>query len=319
MALPTPVRIYQTTHDTIATLADTAATAKRLIRTLKNRLIGFGAAPLTAVSSSNAVTAGAGDNWATDADIVGQVGANPHSWFVFGIPQIHANYQLLLDFNVSGAFNQSIRMYVSPTAGFTGGTISARPTATDEIQINTTQSFTLAANTQLQMYVYRATNGRGLRVLVFSAGLLIQMWIIDRPETPNTLWANPSIAYAQLDVTGSVPTTLFNGAQPQFRGRGNTGVSMPMSFMTWGGSNSSSMLTQEVPGLDSYSGEYLLPRIRLLSKVAGNLGDMGVVDDIWLCTTNIPSGDTFPNDTSRTHIVASPLVMPHDGSVVLTS
>jgi hypothetical protein len=280
--------------------------------------LGFASSPLIAVSSSNGVTAGAGDNWATDDDVISQVGVNPHSWFVFGIPQIHANYQLLLDFNLSGTFIQSIRVYVSPTAGFTGGTISTRPTATDEIQINTTQSFTLVANTQLQVYVYRATNGRGLRVLVFSAGLLLHMWIIDRPETPNPLWANPSIAYAKIDVSGTVPT-LFFGNAPVFRGHGNTGVTMSMSLMTWAGSNGASLLTQEVPGLDSYTGEYLLPRVRLLSKVAGNLGDMGPVDDIWLCSTNVPSGDTFPNSTARTFIVASPLVMPHDGSVVLTS
>lgn len=102
-------------------------------------IVGGGTVGLwTVVSSSDAVTAGAGNKWGVAYDgtkLVRAAAGTAHSWMVLQGPLVTAGalagvpFYLIIDW--SGASDQTCNFYLCKNAP-TGGTITARPTSTDE-------------------------------------------------------------------------------------------------------------------------------------------------------------------------------------------
>jgi hypothetical protein len=135
---------------------------------IKQALTGAGELtnPMTVVLSSDGATADASDNWLAFDDLDWNTAGTPHGWIVLQMGAGGA--QILWDLN-----NVNERLMTtlwSPADGFTGGTTSARPTATDEQPINltiTTQGW-LGQNTGVGHYVvsvWGSTDGESYRVV----------------------------------------------------------------------------------------------------------------------------------------------------------
>jgi hypothetical protein len=146
MSLPTLTKTWNTAtvNLSVVTNASGLTLGRPWARAFKERMKALPNFPPTIKGSSNAVTAGMDgtDRLAADADYVWVQTSGNHSWWVFEYPQINdgAGHKLQVCFDLTGNGTSSgsrWQLYASPVAGFTGGSISARPTATDEVPIVT--------------------------------------------------------------------------------------------------------------------------------------------------------------------------------------
>ena len=108
-----------------------------LIATYDGSGVG-GAGAWSVVGSCDSLAAGidAVDRWVDRLDLVWGTGA--HSWIVLkqtGISATDQGFQLLIDLRRTFSQSENCSMYISYSAGFTGGSTTARPTATDETTI----------------------------------------------------------------------------------------------------------------------------------------------------------------------------------------
>src|SRR5574338_1505169 len=100
MALPTLIKTWQIVRNvSIPSLGSTLAHSRRIWKTIKDQMIGFGSNPWTVRGSSNSVAAGMDsvDRWAADANLVW--GGGTHSWIVLRQNQIATNYEVCIDLN----------------------------------------------------------------------------------------------------------------------------------------------------------------------------------------------------------------------------
>ena len=138
MALPTLEKTYefvvnqrvdQVTYNTELSMH------QKMMWDIKETLTGFTNAAWTVAGSSDGTTAGmdATDRWVAYTDLTWNTGN--HSWIVLTRA---AGGQIVIDLDISSATPQQAFIYASVSGGFTGGSISARPTATVVIRLRTT-------------------------------------------------------------------------------------------------------------------------------------------------------------------------------------
>ena len=145
------------------------------IRTVKDALIAFASTPWTMRYSCNSVTAGAAgdgvDRITTNANLVWASAGSAHSWIVLRQTGIATNFELLLSCENAHASGTTLMIVVSPAAGFTGGTTTARPTATDEVVLNAAAvAWAASAVTALRWHLQQSTDGQCTRIITCAAG-----------------------------------------------------------------------------------------------------------------------------------------------------
>lgn len=123
--------------------------------------------------SCNSVTAGTkGDHaerWLARANVVGNTPGNAHSWRVDTLPAGLGQWCIDRD----GTFEGSGSVYWSPAVGFTGGSTTARPTASDEQEITQGVNIlpTTDGNEVVHCWVCTASGREGLRLAVVNSGV----------------------------------------------------------------------------------------------------------------------------------------------------
>jgi len=320
MTLPALSKTYQFNVGQAITAQGTAlATNRRILRTIKNTLIGFGTLPWTVRYSCDSVTAGTAgdvtDRWAADSNLVWAAAASAHSWMVLRQTGIATNFEVLLSLENASATGSVLTMYVSPTAAFTGGTTTARPTATDEIAMLANAVWggvaTVDANAKIQ--VVQSTDGQVTRVIVHVGGVARTYWSFTKPTSPIAGWTNPSLSVVLGNSSSNVLTYANLNAAANGKGRvGSTTCSFYMSGEAAGGS----MLGQLI-GAGDISGNWPVAPVGLISTTTSNKDRYGVATDIWWGADTATEGSTYPNDATRTFVQFGVCVFPWDGSVVV--
>jgi hypothetical protein len=195
--------------------ANPAAMRQALMRGLKNSLIGVGSwtddqgvaasvtSPWAVVRSSDAVSAANSDLWDADADLVWAAEAVAHSWVVL----VNANYfgvanplYMLINLNPSGTQNATIMMSFS-RAGYTGGTASARPTATDEHIVRPVAGSVSTAGWQgddnstisvsMRLHVIMTDDGRKFKIYFTRNSVCIAKWELFDIDEDEAGWTEP--------------------------------------------------------------------------------------------------------------------------------
>ncbi len=201
MSIPTLDKTWQfSVNNNRKPFGTASAWAANLVREIKDNLIGFSLNPWILEYSSDSVAAGsAGDNvdrWTEDSDVV--FAAGDHSWVVLKQSGILSNFQICWDLNAANSTDTT--MVVSPSAGFTGGTISARPTATDEYVIGSATDWGIGDGTRetFSYHMMMSTDGECTRVIFVQGdgayGGVSGLWSFDKPKNPVSGWTNPWIA-----------------------------------------------------------------------------------------------------------------------------
>lgn len=317
MALPTLVKTWQLSiNQTVTAQGSTTATMQRVLRTIKDRLKGFGTAPWTVVGSSNSTVAALDsvDRWTTDANLVGNAAGSVHAWIVLRQTGIATNYEICIDLINSTLINATIA--ISPSAGFTGGTTTARPTATDETLPMNNANLSSGVDTTHQIHVWQSTDGQCTRVAVWRGSTnMCMFWMFDKPANPVTGWTNPSVGLAQGSTSGLAVTAtgLLSTASALLRGKGVSIMSLAMTAEGYA-SGPLALLTDIGTIANDLDTSWPFFPIGLCSITLNNKGRHGSVFDMWLKPTSVLDGDTFPNDANaRQFIAMGPLILPWTG------
>ena len=189
-------------------------TAKATLLKIKQALTTFSLNPWTVVGSSDSLAASMDttDRWLDIGDLVFQVLVGQvHSWIVLKQAGIAANFQVCFDLSsllAADPNRQDLGIVISPVSGFTGGSISARPTATDEVVLNASTSPWLGSMTtgvDSMISCMQSSDGQCTRVIVSdeTSGTPFTVLGFERPRLPNTNWTSPSCFYLLEETIAS--------------------------------------------------------------------------------------------------------------------
>lgn len=186
-------------HGTVPAEGSSTATNKTMSVALKNAMLAGGGTMVASCDGVTAGTIGDGVDRIVDAtDIIGNTPGSAHSWWLifFGA----ALGWLLVDKDsTSDGGGAPGSVYWSPAAGFTGGSTTARPTATDEQEItNSTNLFTTSNGTFTYHWQRVTTVGQESFRFVATHSSLASgpnvILVLEKASTEVAAWTNRVIA-----------------------------------------------------------------------------------------------------------------------------
>jgi hypothetical protein len=305
MPLPTLVKTWQISrNNSIPSLGSNLAHVRRIWKTIKDLMIGFASSPWTVRGSSDSVAAGMDqvDRWDSDTDLVLNGGA--HSWIVLRNSNIAVNFEICIDLNIG--FERNATLVISPSAGFTGGTTSARPTATDEIVMNAGAEATKETDTQAYISAWQSTDGQCFRMCMWQENAIRMFWMMEKPRNPRVGWTNPSLSLI-LGAFGDVQPNFFNLYKTTGTGlaRGRQGATtLELNFT--GEAGGSGLLASIAPvgtQTNEFDSTWDFYPIGIWSNTVNGRGRNGMVNDVWWAPLNLNPGDTAPNDANDRQFV----------------
>lgn len=324
MPLPTLQKTWQfSVNQTVTPQGSLTATARRVMRTLKNLLIGFGTLPWTVRGSCDSVAAGMDqvDRWDSDTDLVWAVSGAAHSWIVLRQTGIATNFEVCIDLNSSTAGQGSI--VVSFSAGFTGGTTTNRPTATDESVVVSATNLMSNLDAQYQIHTMQSTDGECTRISIWRAGTNnCTFALFDKPNNPVTGWTNPSVSFwlAQTTTIAASYASLGNIATTAL-GRGRGVSNMNMACTGEGDPDGSLFIASDatIGGIaNQLNSEWSMFPMGVCSLTTNNVGRHGSLFDIWWKPIGISDADTLPNDAANRDFVAlGSIILPWTGDATI--
>lgn len=323
MTLPVLEKTWQVAHVNNTLSGVDTTDINDFFLKVKNAAKAFGTHPLTCAGSSD----GTSHNMSGTDLLTGQPAmvhadaGSAHSWWVGALNQIASGAQVCFDFDHSETDRVDI---IVSALGFTGGSITARPTATDEIVLLSNNSWTGMLGSgdgsggQLRGHLMLSTDGQCFRIAVANNGIVGGFLLIDKPGDPATGWSNPMISVVRstgrLDNTSdNVLTVATWYTTAIFSAQGPIG-SMPLYPTFESPLNFFTVLTKR-NAANEISGEYPLARIGLWhDATVGQRGRHGFVFDLFFTNQVLQNYDTFPSDSSRQFVVLGDAVFPGDGS-----
>jgi len=193
--------------------AATLQTNQAMLFAIKGVLLAFGTLPWTVRGSSNSVAAAmdASDRWVASTNLVWAAGA--HSWIVLRQTGVAAKFEVCFDLNTSSS--EAMTVAVSPSAGFgvanggTDGTTSARPTATDEVVVNTTSDGwnSGSSNNLHWMHAMQSTDGQCTRIVTLTGSLPQTLMIFDRAKNASANWTGTTAIFG-VGASNTVSSVL---------------------------------------------------------------------------------------------------------------
>lgn len=307
--LPTPNKTYQITQEYITGASGTEVGQKYYLA-FKNRLTGPVLNPWVVMRSCAKVggttwTTSASDLWTSYNEVYfGDSGKYP--WVVMKQSAIAPNFQVLFWCRSAVSWD----MYVSESAGFTGGSELVRPTATDEIQICTNEETGTSGYDNVHQFVWVSTDGEVTFLVSYNSNRTYVFLTVQKPKNPVSGWVNPWF----VTVMGSSNATWHPLTPDQLEDTGYTKAARGDLRYTYEGISTLAMGEDTFTGPDDINAgtPYNLYPIGLLSETLGFRGRKGEVYDAWFTVWNDES--TMPDDLSRQFIVCDRLALPWDGS-----
>jgi hypothetical protein len=313
MPVPTLSKTYQFNVNNAVPSQVEATFYQALVHGIKTAMIGFATLPWTVVSSSDSVTADASDNWTATTDLVWSTGN--HSWIV--LQQGAGGGQLCIDLDY--VITSSERAYFIWSAGgnFTGGTISARPTASDEISAHSSTGNYIAGNqsgtpNQNVYHVMHSTDGLVDRVIICSVGLAHTTWRFEALKNPRAAHTNnPTIvginSTTSVVETVSGTTRTSTGTSILCTEKDGTGTRIGLGTRLLGGNAISSLVeeTSVSTVVEEWDNETWALEEHFIATTVGDRGPKGSAYDSWQGQYSINvTGDTMPSSTTVREFVA---------------
>lgn len=321
MALPSLTKTWQFVPNYAIAATGTAINTNRtILLAIKNFLttdatewvdnanVATTAANLWAVRySCDSVAAGAAgdgvDRWDSIADLVFANAASAHSWIVLRQTAIGSTAEMLISCESVGSTGNILTVVISPSAAFTGGTTTARPTATDEIAVLNAATWggVVVTDANVKLHVMKSTDGECWRVIVCNGGQANTTWIIDKTAAfASATWTNRLTMYAQGANAGTSTLTnaLLNTAA-NFNGRGASSMTMYLAAMYY----ASTLANVGVTTANDLSSAWPFMPQQLVSATASNRGFHGYINDFWYGSTTVAAGSTYPTTGTQHQFV----------------
>ncbi len=327
MALPTLQKTWQIDANLFVNAMGTTDHCSRVLHGIKESLIGFSTNPLTVAGSGTTAAAAmdAVDRWISPASLTWGTGA--HSWIVL---ERVDGIQICFDLNNSSA--TSIDVVVSLSGAFTGGSTTARPTASDEfenVQWNkeATSSTTYyigfynTSQATCRYHVWNSTDGLSQRVVGFRRANTCFFWrfeLID-PVSPN--FDPPFIASIVNSHTSSYEEALESqyfldiwGYFEQYK-KGSFRANSVNSYLYQTSLRSEWPMASWALVAEDIDGLLQMTEVVYVSRTTGTRGVLGTSHDLWVTNEAIVNnGDSFPDDPDdRQFTCAGCVVLPWTG------
>jgi len=312
MGLPALAKTWQhNANNAIAAQGSAELCVDAFWLAVKNALLAFASNPWTVVSSSDGVTSGASDLW-TDASKLVHHGTT-RSWIVLKqTGMCSGNFQLCIDFNNATASTGTV--VVSPNAGFTGGSTTARPTATDEYAlISTSMILQLFSDVGTRWTVMQTSDGACTRILMAHGGSVRTTILLETPNNATTGWSN---AFSVLWLPNSAATiadliSTYNW-KSRFGSTNATCVTLVEGFATALGPSDTTWgnIANEI------SSEWPMWPLGFAANTVGARGRHGSFFDLWAGSSGVAAGDTYPGDGSNQFVQWGALIVPWGGGAV---
>ena len=305
-SLPSLAKTWQFSANNLIPSAAAMTVHRGWLKAAKDAMKGFAESPWTVVGSANSAAAGldAVDRW-SDVSLM-----TSRCWIVLKQTGIASNFQLCWENIESGPFDGRNEMFVSQSAGFTGGAIGTRPTATDEVAITVGVADTPGVPGDYYINVAMSTDGQCTRLWGFSSffseAYNFHWSLIDRlyqPISELTIpWAgisrnNPGTGAGSYACLHS--NFIENTTAALFGRQGATDLAYqlaPAAAMDPGGpavrhvANNSAFGT----GLNNLSGDYVMVPMSVACTTASNRGVHGELADLWSGSSLVAGADTYP-------------------------
>jgi hypothetical protein len=262
---------------------------------------------------------GAADYWDVRGAVRWATGVANHSWIVLQqVGMCSGHFQLCLDMNTTSDGDLSsanCTAVVSPSGSFTGGSLTARPVASDECSFGTVSHFPQGGSTVSGSggYVLKTSNGKCTRIYSSTSGNVEYcMWLIEEPKNTPTWWTAPWIAY--MGARNRYVTYQSFVEAASFYARCDS-VFFPMYATTEGAGDSLGQYPSF--GTADYNNEWFCGTIGLLANDASRKGWLGEIRDMWWVSDDLPRGTYMPGDGSRDFVVLGNILQPWDGSAII--
>lgn len=319
MALPTLTKTWQhNVNNSISALGSALADNRRLWRSIKNALIGFGTNPWVVRYSCNSVTAGTAgdgvDRWVSDSDLVWNSNGSANSWIVLRQVGISSTFEMLIALQTSTSLATTAYISVS-TVAYTGGTTANRPTSTAETVIsNATTISSISSDMATRWSVSQSTDGQCTRIVVAASGVT-QFWLlIDKPSNPTTGWGTPFIGFLTVGSPTAAALCASNSPKGAMRNSSTAGT----AYMLCEGDTIGVVPANTVFGQinNEISSEWPMIPIAFASGTVGIRGRHGTLQDVWLGSNAVATADTYPGDGSNQFVQFGNIILPWNGGPV---
>jgi hypothetical protein len=325
MTLPTKEKTWQySVNNSLTSPGGSQPWSAEKLYTIKESLTNFASNPWTVPLSCDSTAVAASDLWTDYAtDIIW--GANQsatRSWIVLQQDGISSGWQMLLDLAgaVSGA---NMYLYVSPSAGFTGGSTTSRPTATDEIAV--LSNFTWGGGPVDyggKIHVMQSTDGECTRIFhtmnYLATNYAQNVILIDKPKHPVTHWTTPWFIhwYSSASALHAGDESVISDAA-NMRAYIDSGlVSLAATLPNAVGSDIHDVFNFA----DEVSGEYPLYPMGLWCNTAGKRGPKGEIFDFWWgAAQNTMEVRQYPAAVTRLFEQFEHVVVPWNGDLLIIS
>jgi len=306
--------LNQLTGDTTIDL-----TCKKTMWAIKESLIGFTTQPWTVVGSCDGssnfdnIPATSNDYWVAATNLIWGTTGN-HSWIVLKQTGVGSNFQICIE--LKGVVPYYAVIAFSASAGFTGGALNARPTATDEVVVINSQDWHWGnTNYAPALHVMQSTDGECTRIIACVNSTANMFVDISKPKNPSSGWSNPSIMTWVRYQAGAGEATSYavlNDLANVFSYIGSDAAKHYMSTIGC----VDRMNGQYIGGFNQLENAYEVYPIWLFATTASALnrrGTHGQIYDLWFGTVDgITTGDTYPG-TGKEYAQFGDLVVPWDG------
>lgn len=294
---------------------DAPAWRRELLFQIKERLKAFATLPWT-VSQSNGFNSGlnlSGDNWANIDDIRWRDNRTfQRSWIVLRNNAL--GIEVCFDcYNANARDGIFADVFVAPIANPFGsgsvGTITARPTATLELQILNGDSEAWGGGTETPstpdtfvLHIMHSTDGLATRVIALSNRQPILFWQFDPVVNTIGSLSHPWIARVKSTGTGNVNTVtyahLVQNANTPMLSNIDTEVQTYMAGVSNDTFPTQTFWGQTALVKNPYDGRVPLSPIAIASESVGFTGMFGEIADLWISTAGF-TGKGYPESTSN--------------------
>lgn len=297
---------------------------------LKVALTTLGSNPWTVVASSDGIAnAGAADYWTDASKCNTHNTSGNRSWIVLQQTALGTAFQMMFTCAKNGGGQSTIiETYFSEGGLFTGGSLTANPTATDQV---------LAANgtgrqgwwdhldctsTPAHLNVAMSDDGECTRWWIYMAGYCPCFFAVDKPKDPSTGWASPWMCISCVDWYSS---TSFRPVYAYLNDiKTNTCwryLSTKQQFYCTSEGHTSSALGQIQTYVNDIEGGWPMFPMGMFCDTPGARGRHGTFYDLWWGSTTRVDGDHYPADLTRAFVQIGDLIHPWtgDGTIMLTA
>lgn len=254
--------------------------------------------PWTVVSSSDSVTADSNDNWANIGDIVHASAPTAHSWIVLEAPV--GDLQICFDTGFSSSLPERWGVYISFEDGFTGGTTTNRPTATDELEVSNVSTNIFPTSTfTSKVHCSISDDGEQTRLFVCIAGN-VTISLIAGELADTTGLADPTFCHwlPVNDGTSNILdlNDLWNNQTSRFNNSGtNTLFRFTGECIQVGGADVNFQNFTGFAAANVHSGGFHLSPIGAAgSDGTAWSGKLGNIPDLWWGQDVNNTGDQYP-------------------------